>query len=464
MSIDKNRAGALQDATSPLTKNTKNTRIKYNNVDVDVKYNMAPTAIEAEQAIIKTLLLSKTVDAFEDRIAITNELAHEDFSDKRNGDILKIMRDLAKQHILPDFVTLNNEISKNNIKDFDITYLIELIDRFGIEVNLKEYVKIIRKKSILRQIQRLDHLKDIMIAENKPESEIIDISQKINDLEDQLITIDRKEDFVRTYDPEKAKQKIKTIFGIPFGYVSLLAGISGVGKTYTAINLACLFAKETRQKAFLWLSEDVGQLDYRVGKVLNHTYPKEKELLKNQIYFTEQPPEFFVAKEYGAIRKNVSFINWFEQNIIKKYDFIVIDPLLNFFGGDENSSTETRFFINTLQSMITNKNKIIIVVHHTNKAGKAKIKDENGNKIDLEALRHMIRGSTAIIDTCRSVLFLQKTDENRRKITVVKSNVSKAGATMTVSMPFFDSEKTDIEDFKDEDENYDNDDDDYGPF
>ena len=89
---------------------------------------------------------------------------------------------------------------------------------------------------------------------------------------------------------------------------------------------------------------------------------------------------------------------------------IVIDPLIAFFGADENSNADARFFMSLLNKWCVDENKTIILIHHHSKS--------NGTS------KSSARGASAFIDACRMHYIIEKVenDSRSRKVIIDKTN------------------------------------------
>lgn len=52
---------------------------------------------------------------------------------------------------------------------------------------------------------------------------------------------------------------------------------------------------------------------------------------------------------------------------LKDYDLIVLDPLLAFYGADENDNSQARIFMQPFMNWCKETNKSVVFLHHSNK-------------------------------------------------------------------------------------------------
>ena len=193
---------------------------------------------------------------------------------------------------------------------------------------------------------------------------------------------------------------------IPFprNAVSLIAAMGGSGKTFLSIIVACEhILKEYEQgknsKVLLWLSEDP---DYVVADRLNlvmniiRDYSAEQvAIIAENLYFwtaSDHFPFHFAQLHGSNLVENKEIFPLFKEQIDEMgVDLVIIDPLLNFYGGEENSNSQARSFINILNRWATESQKTIILIHHAGKGEES-----------------FSRGASAFADSSRFVITLEK--------------------------------------------------------
>lgn len=197
------------------------------------------------------------------------------------------------------------------------------------------------------------------------------------------------------------------------GYVCLLAGESGVGKSMVALYIVKCFTTGARwpdgsrpkgkPMKGLWCEAEAAQamLLHRVEKMglpsdsilLPLNDPTQEVSLNNS--------EHRHAIEKIAEREDVSVI--------------VVDSLRGAYQGDENSS-EIMSTMAWLAALARDTQKVIIVIHHLRKT-----KEKEKKTIELSK----VRGSSAIVQPARIVMGLDKPDENKEtlRLSMLKINI-----------------------------------------
>lgn len=169
--------------------------------------------------------------------------------------------------------------------------------------------------------------------------------------------------------PSEMTNKVPTVFNKNFiplleGSVIMIYAIGGVGKSFAAIHSAIKFVENNpEKKALLWLSEDPeGENKKRFLKLINSYAINAIDFYDERIVFVEsEPVKLTNLKEGNAIpTEEFSKI----KAIFDPYSFIVLDPLLQFQGGDENSNTHAGTFMGLLKTWTAEEMKTIMLLHH----------------------------------------------------------------------------------------------------
>jgi replicative DNA helicase len=144
------------------------------------------------------------------------------------------------------------------------------------------------------------------------------------------------------------------------------------------------------KKAFLWLSEDRISLcksrAIQICKLLN-----QDEKILNSIVISDSFPKQLLKKNRGNYEIDSSFE--YIKSELRAFDMIVFDPLLAFYGGDENDNSQARTFMQPFMNWANTTNKSIVLLHHSSKS------HMNENRS---------RGAGAFIDACRLLYEIDK--------------------------------------------------------
>lgn len=166
-----------------------------------------------------------------------------------------------------------------------------------------------------------------------------------------------------------AKFILESFLPIPKNAVTLLSASGGTGKTRLSLVMADRHIQDTGEKVALWLTEDYeGQVRETFDDMVIAGIVK-KESLINMFLIINEPPQL-AKKEQGIFKANYSEINGIGEKLyLQDIKLAVFDPLLAFYGGDENDNSQARVFIQSFAEWAKKYLITTIIIHHANKDG-----------------------------------------------------------------------------------------------
>ena len=205
---------------------------------------------------------------------------------------------------------------------------------------------------------------------------------------------------------------IDKILPIQENEVNIISSKGGVGKTSLALYLLLNIKNIHNKKVFGFFSEDsLGIIKDRLEKIIK----ANNSLLDIDINILgrETRPSSFLTLDED---KNLIPSKYFLQlkQALKKYDVVVVDPLLAFLMTNENSNIEARAFMNLLNEWAEQEQKTFILLHHHNK-------------------ENQIRGATDFVNAAR-IHYVLKKENNKIICALEKEN----------HLPYFKSAEIDI--------------------
>mgnify|MGYP003617073627 FL=1 len=342
-----------------------------------------------ERAILSTIFFDNTsIEEVKDNI----------FSNQKYKNIFKVMQELYKNKFPLNEETILAKLDNSyeqtiiNILTTNPLTNIESIYNNLIENSYKIYLQ--------------NQLKKISSSESNS-------FDKLNELED---LIQRSKDFKRqeifnfldfsTIQEKTPKFLLEDILPIQENEINIISAAGGSGKSYLSLFIALQYISNYKEnRAFLWLSED----EIGVSK------KRATSLCKVHHNLTINQRITVIGKEtqvFHFVDKNLNVNSKFElmKQQLKEFSLIVIDPLIAFFGADENSNADARFFMSLLNKWCVDENKTIILIHHHSKS--------NGTS------KSSARGASAFIDACRMHYIIEKAenDSRSRKVVIDKTN------------------------------------------
>ena len=156
---------------------------------------------------------------------------------------------------------------------------------------------------------------------------------------------------------------------IPKRAVTLLSASGGTGKTRLSLVMADKHIQETGEKVALWLTEDFkGQVRHTFDELVKSGICKSNSM-DNIRLILNQPPQL-AKRENGLFKANYKAIEDIGKALVLDgISFAVFDPLLAFYGGNENDNSEARVFIQTFAEWAKVSEITTLIIHHSNKEG-----------------------------------------------------------------------------------------------
>ena len=169
--------------------------------------------------------------------------------------------------------------------------------------------------------------------------------------------------------PTEAGFILKSFLPIPKSAVTLLSASGGTGKTRLSLIMADRHIQETGEIVALWLTEDYpGQVRATFDELVSNNLASHSSLSKMMLIINE-PPQL-AKRVNGIFKANYEEINKIgETLILNNVRFAVFDPLLAFYGGNENDNSEARVFIQTFAEWAKRSDITSLIIHHSNKGG-----------------------------------------------------------------------------------------------
>jgi replicative DNA helicase len=167
---------------------------------------------------------------------------------------------------------------------------------------------------------------------------------------------------------------------IPFQSVTILDGLGGSGKSWFAIDLAYaislgqpfleMFPVKRQGVVMYFTAEEAPEIFVKRLDAIRKHYPANKNFIWTSMLHEDLDIVSSLCEEdMGRLRVTPMF-QLLERRISKvKPILVILDSLINFYGLDENSSKEARFFMDALRGL-TRKYKVsFLLLHHQNKEG-----------------------------------------------------------------------------------------------
>ena len=231
-----------------------------------------PNNIEAEQAVLASMLLSKYA---KDKAIET--LTNDSFFLEKHSKIFSAIKELTTKNIPVDITTLTSKLKDDNTLNEigGIDYLTEILDLTPTAANIDYYLNIVEDKSILRnlineatEIATMGYANELSVTEtlDKAESKILNIvkNRKSSEFKQMPEIITEIKENLEKLAANKGK-----ISGIPTGFYDLdnitdgfhenelviIAARPAMGKTALALNMATNVALKAKKSVIIFTLE-----------------------------------------------------------------------------------------------------------------------------------------------------------------------------------------------------------------
>jgi len=297
-----------------------------------------------------------------------------------NREVIEIILALYKKG-----KSIDEDIIRHKIGFQNENYLLEIMMRTPLS-NIDSYIEILEEYLIKRELQNIT---ENIQSDIQSKNSAIEIQAKLNNLTEQLTSSNCMEllEINSMIDVENKESEFicKNWIPIPKRTVSLISAPGGMGKSWFILQFAIKAILEGGvDKAFLWLSEDPKELSKnRFDQIFNELLNLKDETIKKKIDISDSPTIQFLYEDYRKIEVSPLFHTF--KAMLQKYDLIILDPLIAFYGVDENSNANAKRFMQLFTNWANKENKTIIFIHHSIK-----------NKTQS-------RGASAFVDAVRSV-------------------------------------------------------------
>ena len=322
-------------------------------------------------------------------------------------NIITLILDLYKTDKLIDEEILKNKLGAQFEND-----LIYILTKNPVH-RLDDYLEILQDYALKREMQSLalDITRSLQTNTTG-----LELQSKVTNLT-QEITASNQLDIFEINNIEKIEDKevefiCKEWLPFPIRTVSLITAPGGTGKSWFVQQLAIKAIQEgTIKKAFLWLSEDPKEISKnRFNKVFDNVLRLDDQSIKSKIDISDSPTIQFLYDDQRRVEVSPLFSHFKVK--LQEYDLIVLDPLIAFYGTDENNNSSARRFMQLFTDWANKENKTIIFIHHSTKN------------------TTQSRGASAFVDAVRTVYELDKIrdkegvakESNKRVVKLTKDN------------------------------------------
>lgn len=390
---------------------------------------------QAEQSVLGSFLL-------DDKICYKlREINRDMFFFESHKVIFDSMREILDSNKPIDLILLREALERKGVADkISVRYITSLTSVVATTSNIDHYIKILKEKNLLRQLQAQATELIRAIENQAPLSELTSdiealqgISINNSSIQDNYLDASEIEvDYSLHDNLSTGFKKLDTILdGFRYGTLTVLSGRPSSGKS-TIINQFIASAIDEGQKAFLYSGELPAST---VMDWFRNTVVSKEDIKK---YQTEYGAKFNAPSEYavGLIKEWVKdnlfiyseealagesdMLNVIEHLWIKKgVRLFIIDNLMTLAIDNKNDKYEAqKNFVRNLKNLAKKYKLVIILIAHPKKGGDAKSFD-----------MFDVSGASEIINLCDYELAMSRnidedngTDETH--ILIIKNRVT----------------------------------------
>ena len=318
-------------------------------------YNLA-----IEKSILSSMIFDpKQFDAY-------SSLSVSHFYLPAHQDIYRAMSSLSKKGAPLDEEFLKTELERAG--RFDESVMLDILSANPIS-NLNYYIDTLSTHKDKRELLSLtNEIKKAVLEDD------LSAAKNLLTKSGDTLTADKRMPIISALTNVKEEETefiLKEWLPFPKNTVSLVTAPGGSGKSWIILQLATRFCSANKSNnAFLWLSEDPEGLSLsRFNKIASSMLKmNESDIndVKNRLHISNSPTPTLITEQSN--RKLAVDPIWHElKKVFDNYDLIVLDPLIAFFGGDENNNGHARFFMQLFTEYASKNNKTIIFIHHSAK-------------------------------------------------------------------------------------------------
>ncbi|MBB5346420.1 replicative DNA helicase [Desulfoprunum benzoelyticum] len=387
-----------------------------------------PQNIEAEQAVLGSILLKDK--AFTTVLEI---IEGNDFYKSAHRIIFEALVDLFEKNEPQDLLTLSNLLNdQNKLEEIGgIAYLTSLTSIVPVTANIASYAKIIRQKSILRQLIQVNS--DIA---SRCYEEQGDIDTLVDEAEQAIFDIagaKSNQHFIAVkHIVPKAFETVENLFkrkelitGVPTGYYDIdritaglqpsdliiLAARPSMGKTAFAMNIAqhaamiekigvAIFSLEmSKEQLVMRLLSSVGKIDsqrIRTGRLQNDDWPKLTRavgMLSEAPIYIDDTPAVSVLEMRAKVRR-----------LAAQFDIgLVVVDYLQLMQGRSNSENRTQEISDISRSL-----KALAKEHHIPVLALSQLNRGLESRTDKRPMMADLRESGAIEQDADVICFIYR--------------------------------------------------------
>jgi len=383
---------------------------------------------EAEAAVVAACLLGGSKTVFE----AAKVLGVQHFTDPSLAAVYAACLELQYDGGTVDLVTVADSMrTVGRLGDLDggTVYLSNLLASTATDATLLHHAKIVYGHSLARQLAAHAARIQSEAQYQDPDTLLEDAAARIADLQAELAGLrdDAQTDAEAIWTFEDVADQLGEIAWLwpawmPQGFLCLLAGRDGIGKSKVALSLAGSVIRKapwpdsTPVQATNGCRPEVLYIDTEGSQAVNLARLRDMCIPLGSVYWFKDPRYPEERMQDIMLDDPLAFARYERVVRARKPTLVVFDAFRGLFSGDENSSRDT-WFLKRIAALCRDTHVTGLLLQHVTK----RRPDEPVGIINLDS----IRGSTAIRQCCRSIMALDEPDPESAAVRfrVLKVNV-----------------------------------------
>jgi replicative DNA helicase len=291
------------------------------------------------------------------------------------------------------------------LKELDSSYQDVLIDIYATTpiANIKAY-----EEQLIESYNKKEIQSSLLTLLNQTKN--MSSLEAIENIKNRFDTTHINSNFIKVTPFDIIKEEtphfyLPTIAPIQNQEITIISASGGSGKSYIGAYIILKLIQNHNLKCLCWFSEDsIGITKKRFANLM-HLHKIKIDTSNIALIGKEHQSIQFVKEENKSISIDEKFYHFKRE--FREYDVILLDPLIGFFGADENSNADARYFMSLLNKWCIDENKTIILIHHHSKGVNA-----------------TARGASAFVDACRVHYTVNKIEDDNtsRELIIEKTN------------------------------------------
>ena len=244
--------------------------------DEELLLKQLPHSVEAEQAVLGSMLIDARCVP-----EVIDQLRPDDFYVKQNREIYETIYSMFNYSLTIDPVTVLENMKQNGVYDENTSrgYLLQLMDTTPTAANVKEYIGILKDKTLLRRVA--ETAGELTVRQGRAAQGLTPISQVLLDVYARLEELAASDSAIPGLSTGLTDLD-RAISGLNKSDLILLAARPGMGKTSMALNIL-LEAGKKSGKNVVFFSLEMSREQLALRLISSECFVDNKKLVTGNL-------------------------------------------------------------------------------------------------------------------------------------------------------------------------------------